>query len=71
MSKELSVLLSKIDSDDMISKDYIELTQKQAKFEKMAIICKNGYVLFSGGSPTILRRIKWAIGRLLTKLKIK
>jgi len=64
------IICSRVDSDDLLNKDYIEITQKMAK-PNIALICKNGYVIFSGESPPIFRRIKWKIGQIYTKLSTK
>ncbi len=60
------VLISRIDSDDMFSENYIELVQQKQFKTKRALILKKGYVLFCK-APSILKRIKWRIGRIIKR----
>lgn len=63
-TKLKGVLLSRIDSDDMFSENYIELVQQKQFKTKRALVLKKGYVLFLQ-APSILKRIKWRIGRTI------
>ena len=64
------VYLTKIESDDMYRKDVVEEIQRKFAKERKAFVYNEGYVL-SHEKPPIIRRIKWEIGKLLTKLYIK
>lgn len=64
------ILLTRLDSDDMLTHKAIEEIQKEEYNDIEAIIYENGYVLLSGQMPSIFRRIKWHIGKLLTNLKL-
>ena len=61
------ILLTRLDSDDLIAKDFIEIIQKQEIKERKALICKKGYVFFVN-KPSLFRRIKWRLGQILTEL---
>ena len=68
--KRRFVLVTRIDSDDMFRKNMIELVQGYVPRIKQAYVCDKGLVLIHR-KPSILRRARWALGRLLTKIKIK
>ena len=61
------VLITRIDSDDLFHKNYFEEVRNKQFKSKRALVCKKGYVLFSGDKPSLLKRLKWRVGRLLSK----
>ena len=65
--KEMNILISRVDSDDLLNKDFIDQIQKQEYKERRILICDKGYVLFLD-SPPILKRIKWKIGEMINKI---
>ena len=65
------VLLTRLDSDDMIEEDMVSMIQRHKFKPRQALTCKKGFLLSSGEKPSIFIRTRWWIGRLLTKLKIK
>ena len=69
-SERKFVILTKLESDDMYREDVIEKIQSCALKERGGLVCNKGYVLFYD-TPSLYRRIKWEIGKLLTKLKLK
>jgi len=60
------VLITKLDSDDMLSRDAIKEIQLYQLRERGGLIYEKGYVLFHE-SPSFYRRIKWEIGKFITK----
>ena len=66
-SEKRFVILTKIESDDMYRKDVVEEIQHQLAKERSAFVCDEGYVL-SHEKPPIVRRIKWEIGKLYTRI---
>ena len=61
------VIVSRIDSDDMFHEKYFEEVRNKQFKSKRALVCKRGYVLFSGDRPSLLKRLKWFIGKTITK----
>jgi len=57
-----------MDSDDMYHKNAIEEIQSCKLEKRKGLLYNKGYVLFHE-SPSLYRRIKWKIGKLITKLK--
>ncbi len=52
----------------MYREDAIEEIQSRQIDERKGLLYNKGYVLFHE-SPSFYRRIKWKIGKLITKLK--
>lgn len=65
-SKESKILLSRCDSDDFLHKDFVKETQQEKFMPKRILTYFKGYVLFID-KPPLWRRLKWLIGRILTK----
>jgi len=64
------VYLTKLESDDAYHKSVIDEIQQQMAEERKAFVYNKGYIL-SYKKPSMIRRIRWFIGKLLTKLKLK
>ena len=64
------VLMTKLESDDTYHKEMIDIIQGYELRERGGLVCDRGYVLFCD-KPSIRRRIRWEIGKLATKLKLK
>lgn len=64
------ILVTRIDSDDSLHKDVIKRIQDCQLCDRQAFIMERGYLL-SCDNPSVLGRLRWKIGQLLTKLRIK
>lgn len=64
------VYLTRIDSDDMFHREVIADIQKEMRKERQAVLIPKGYVLFHD-APSAYKWLKWKLGALLTKLKLK